>query len=104
MKAINLQEKFESIHQLWHPLQIAMVEDRQVALIKMKGETGGWFNHDDDKFIQVLKGKLEVHFRDKIELVNEGELIVIPKNTEFTPKATEEVHLLVFEKFEPLHD
>ena len=104
METINIQENFSSLNQLWHPHQIAKIDDMQIVLVKMKGELNTWFNHgDEDKCLQVIKGTLEIHFKDKIEFVKKGEMIVIPKGTEYTPKAKEEIHSLVFEKLTPLH-
>ena len=41
-----------------------------------------------------------MQFRDRTEVVKEGELIVVPKGVEHNPstKNDEEVHLLLFEK------
>ena len=55
--------------------------------------------HEDELF-QVVKGTLYMQFRDRTEVVKEGELIVVPKGVEHNPstKDGEEVHLLLFEK------
>ena len=46
-----------------------------------------------------------MHFRDRIEVVNQGELIVVPKGVEHCPKTKdgEEVHVLLFEKLSTKH-
>ena len=105
METINVNQKFKTFTQHWHPHQIAIVDNMQVLLAKIKGEFV-WHKHDnEDELFFVQKGILEMHFRDKIEIVNEGELIVVPKGVEHCPKTKdgEEVHLLLFEKLTTAH-
>ncbi|MHA7842029.1 MAG: cupin domain-containing protein [Winogradskyella sp.] len=105
MKAINIKEKFTKFHNNWHPHQIAVVDDMQVILAKLKGEFV-WHSHEDeDELFQVIKGTLYMQFRDRIEVVKEGELIVVPKGVEHNPctKNDEEVHVLLFEKLSTAH-
>ncbi|MBZ0327952.1 MAG: cupin domain-containing protein [Altibacter sp.] len=105
MKTINLHKKFSSFSKHWHPHQIAVVDDMQVLLAKIKDEFV-WHKHEEeDELFFVQKGTLEMHFRDKIELVGEGEIIVVPKGVEHCPKTRngEEVHVLLFEKLTTKH-
>ncbi len=58
MKAINIREKFSKFDKNWHPHQVALVNDMQVILAKLKGEFV-WHNHaDEDELFQVIKGTL----------------------------------------------
>ena len=105
MKTINLAQKLSTFSQHWHPHQIAVVDNMQVLLAKIKDEFV-WHKHDDeDELFFVQKGTLEMHFRDKVELVEEGEIIVVPKGVEHCPKTqnSEEVHVLLFEKLTTSH-
>jgi len=105
MKAINIKEKFTKFSKNWHPHQIAVVDDMQVILAKLKGEFV-WHSHDDeDELFQVIKGTLYMQFRDRTEVINEGEFIVVPKGVEHNPctKNNEEVHVLLFEKLNTAH-
>ncbi|GHC43077.1 cupin domain-containing protein [Ulvibacter litoralis] len=105
MKTINLAQKFLSFSKHWHPHQIAVVDDMQVLLAKVKDEFV-WHKHEEeDELFFVQKGTLEMHFRDRIEIVNPGELIVVPKGVEHCPKTRkgEEVQLLLFEKITTAH-
>ena len=62
-------------------------------------------HEEEDELFFVQKGTLEMHFRDRIEIVNEGEIIVVPKGVEHCPKTRngEEVHVLLFEKKQTQH-
>lgn len=105
MSTINIKEKFTKFSKHWHPHQIAIVDDMQVILAKLKGEFV-WHAHDDeDELFQVVKGTLYMQFRDRTEVVNEGEIIVVPKGVEHNPytKNNEEVHVLLIEKLSTAH-
>lgn len=105
MKPINIKEKFKKFDKQWHPHQIAVVDDMQVILAKIQGEFV-WHTHEhEDELFYVQKGTLEMHFRDKVEMVKEGEIIVVPKGVEHCPKSLgdDEVHLLLFEKIATKH-
>ena len=82
MKAINLTKKHNLFTKQWHPHKIAVVDDMQVLLAKLQGEFV-WHSHEDeDELFQVLKGTLYMQFRDRTEVVKEGEIIVLQLKTE----------------------
>ena len=100
MKSIDLKEKLSKFSDHWHPHQIAVVNDMQVLLAKVKGEFV-WHQHDEeDELFQVVKGTLFIQFEDRTETVREGEIIVVPKGVKHCPmtKDGEEVHIMLFEK------
>ena len=105
MKAINIKQKLDTFSSLWHPHQIATVDNMQVLLAKIKGEFV-WHSHEkEDELFQVVSGTLYMQFRDRTEVVREGEIIVVPKGVEHCPatKNEEEVQLLLFEKISTSH-
>lgn len=105
MKAININEKFSKFTKNWHPHQITVVDNMQVILAKLKGEFV-WHSHEhEDELFQVIKGTLYMQFRDRTEVVNQGEIIVVPKGVEHNPmtKNDEEVQVLLFEKLSTAH-
>ena len=105
MKPINIKQKLSSFSKHWHPHQIAIVDDMQVLLAKIKDEFVWHMHENEDELFFVQKGTLEMHFRNKKEIVNEGEIIVVPKGVEHCPKTIngEEVHVLLFEKITTAH-
>ena len=105
MKPINLKGKHSLFDKKWHPQQIAIVDNMQVLLAKIQGEFV-WHAHEyEDELFQVLKGTLYMQYRDKTEVVNVGEIIVVPKGVEHCPmtKNNEVVELLLFEKLTTAH-
>ncbi|MBO6829509.1 cupin domain-containing protein [Allomuricauda sp.] len=105
MKSINLKEKHAEFTKQWHPHQIAVVDDMQVLLAKLQGEFVWHAHKNEDELFQVIKGTLYMQFRDRTEVVNEGEIIIVPKGVEHNPmtKNGEEVHVLLFEKMGTAH-
>jgi len=105
MKSINLKEKHAEFTKQWHPHQIAVVDDMQVLLAKLQGEFVWHAHENEDELFQVIKGTLYMQFRDRTEVVNEGEIIIVPKGVEHNPmtKNGEEVHVLLFEKMGTAH-
>ncbi|MCK0155661.1 cupin domain-containing protein [Cellulophaga sp. F20128] len=105
MKTINLNEKQKAFHKEWHPHQIAVVDNMQVLLAKLKGEFVWHAHENEDELFQVLKGTLYMQFRDRTEVVKEGEIIVVPKGVEHCPKTenNEVVEVLLFEQLSTAH-
>ncbi|GAB4510592.1 MAG: cupin domain-containing protein [Allomuricauda sp.] len=105
MKSINLKEKHAEFTKQWHPHQIAIVDDMQLLLAKLQGEFVWHAHENEDELFQVIKGTLYMQFRDRTEVVNEGEIIIVPKGVEHNPmtKNGEEVHVLLFEKMSTAH-
>ncbi|CAN5327266.1 cupin domain-containing protein [soil metagenome] len=105
MKPIDLTQKLTRFSAHWHPHQIAVVNDMQVLLAKVKGEFV-WHKHDEeDELFQVIKGTLYIQFEDRVETVEEGQIIVVPKGVKHCPmtRGEEEVHILLFEKLSIKH-
>ena len=105
MKTVNIKEKLSKFSKQWHPHQIGVVDDMQVLLAKINGEFVWHAHEDEDELFQVVKGTLYMQFRDRTEVVKEGEMIIVPKGVEHNPmtKNGEEVHILLFEKLSTAH-
>lgn len=97
MTPINLSEKFSLFNDHWSPKIIGELNNQQVKIAKVKGEFV-WHDHkDEDELFLVVKGELQIEFRDKTVTLQEGEMIIVPRGVEHKPYAKEEVHLLLFE-------
>ena len=97
MKKVNIEEKLSAFSDHWNPRIIGELNGQHVKAVKLKGEFV-WHHHDnEDELFLVIKGTLRMEFRDRIEEVNEGEFIIVPRGVEHKPVATEEVHILLFE-------
>ena len=97
MQKFNVDEKFGLFNDHWSPKIVAELNGQHMKLAKLQGEFE-WHHHaDEDEMFWVMKGTLLVHFRDRTETLNPGDVIVIPKGVEHKPEAPEEVHMAVFE-------
>jgi mannose-6-phosphate isomerase-like protein (cupin superfamily) len=94
---IDLQAALARIPAPWQPHIIAELNGQHVKLVKLRGEFV-WHHHEqEDELFLVLRGTLAMHFHDRVEVVKEGECIVVPHGVEHKPVADEEVHVLLFE-------
>lgn len=103
MQKVNIQDKFNLFEELWSPKIIGALNGQEVKLAKVKGEFV-WHNHEnEDEMFFVIKGTLNIEFRDRIETISEGEMIIVPKGVEHKPVAKEEVWIMLFEPAQISH-
>ena len=96
-QAINIQEKFYKFSSRWTPKAIAQLNDYQIKIAKVMGEFV-WHSHPEtDEVFLVMEGKLEIHFRDGMVTLYQGEMFVVPKGVEHKPFAEEECHIMLIE-------
>ena len=105
MKAINLKEKLALFSKQWHPHVIAEGGNLQVYLSKIQGDFVMHTHEESDELFVVLKGKMEMCFKDKTVPVREGEVILVPRGVEHSPRTDpqEEAHLLMVEPLGTTH-
>ena len=103
MSVINIQEKFNLFSDQWAPKKIGELNGQQILLAKVKGEFVFHKHDHEDELFMVQKGILEIHLRDKIITINEGECYIVPQGVEHKPVAKEEVHILLFEPLSTKH-
>ena len=97
IKKINISQKLAQFNDHWNPRIIGELNKQHVKLAKIKGEFI-WHKHEDeDEMFLVLKGTLKIAFRDKIETIQENEIIIVPRGVEHKPIAEEEVSIMLFE-------
>lgn len=97
MNRINLAEKLARFSTHWDPKIIAELNGQHVKLVKIRGAFV-WHHHEhEDELFLVLRGSFEMHYRDRIETLREGEMVVVPRGVEHRPVAAEECRILLFE-------
>jgi mannose-6-phosphate isomerase-like protein (cupin superfamily) len=95
--AINFSDKFAQFSNLWSPRIIARMNDYHFKLAKIQGEFV-WHSHPEtDEVFIVISGVMEIHLRDGVVQINEGEMFVVPKAVEHKPVAETECHILLIE-------
>ncbi len=97
MKSVDLASAFSRITTHWDPHVAGELNGQQVKLAKLKGEFV-WHKHDaEDELFLVHRGALHMRFRDRTEVLSQGQFIVVPRGVEHQPYAPEEVEVVLFE-------
>jgi mannose-6-phosphate isomerase-like protein (cupin superfamily) len=99
MVAVDLRQKLELFSKQWHPHIIAEGDSLQVFLSKLQGDFVMHTHEDADELFYVVKGVMEMRFKDHAVPVREGQVILVPRGVEHCPRTapSEEVHVLVVE-------
>jgi mannose-6-phosphate isomerase-like protein (cupin superfamily) len=94
---VNLAEKFSRFNEIYKPKIAGEVNDAYIKLVKLKGEFL-WHHHDnEDELFLVVKGRMQMRFRDGDVWVEPGEFIIVPRGVEHMPVAPEEVQVMLIE-------
>ncbi|MDN3026859.1 cupin domain-containing protein [Streptomyces sp. S.PB5] len=94
---VNLSDKLSQFSELWSQKKVAVLNDYEVKLAKLKGEFV-WHTHEDtDELFLVISGRLTIQLRDADVVLEPGELFVVPRGVEHCPVAEEETAILLFE-------
>ena len=96
---ISIFEKMRKIEEKpWTPIDVAKVNENVIRLALFEGEYH-WHKHDqEDELFFVYKGKIEILIKDKEKIVlEEGDMLVIPRGTEHKPISKEKSYVLLFE-------
>jgi mannose-6-phosphate isomerase-like protein (cupin superfamily) len=95
---VNLAEKLALFADHWNPRIVGRYNGNEVRLAKLQGEFI-WHSHaETDELFLVLKGRLNIEFRDGVRTLGPGEFLVVPNGVEHRPVAHEEVELLIMDR------
>src|SRR5512138_259348 len=94
---INFEEKFSKFSEQWSPRIIAQMNDYHFKIAKVQGEFIWHVHPETDEVFIVVKGQLEIQFRDGSVTLHEGEMFSVPKGLEHKPVAENECHILLVE-------
>ena len=83
----NMKSAFARFHDTWSPKIAGQINDMQIKLAKFRGEFVWHFHQHEDELFLVHKGRLLMKFRDRDEIIEEGEFIVVPHGVEHCPVA-----------------
>jgi mannose-6-phosphate isomerase-like protein (cupin superfamily) len=94
---VNLLQKFALFDEYWSPKIVGELNGQQVKLVKLKGAFT-WHHHEkEDEMFYVVKGSFEMQYRERTDVINEGDFVIVPKMTEHKPVANEEAWVMLFE-------
>ena len=95
--AIDLADRLASFGAHWSPRVVAEMNDVQFKLVKLLGEFVWHAHADTDETFIVLRGEMQVAYRDREVTVREGGMVVVPRGVEHITRAREECHALIVE-------
>ena len=94
---VNLKEKLATFDDLWTPKIVGELNGQYVKVVKFVGEYV-WHHHEkEDELFLLLHGRMDLHFRDRVVEVTEGEFCIVPPGVEHKPVAKQMCHVLLFE-------
>ena len=73
-------------------------DNHDIKLVKVKGEFILHKHDETDEVFIILEGVLKIKFKDKIQIINKGEMIVIPHGENHKPFCDEECKILIIER------
>jgi len=102
-EVVKLKSKYDLIDKYWTPHIVSSLNGQDVKIAKVKGDFI-WHDHaDEDELFFVIKGELSIEFRDGIQTISEGDMLVVPKGVEHRPYAKEECWIMLFEPSQTKH-
>ncbi|MFC0266905.1 cupin domain-containing protein [Kushneria aurantia] len=86
----NLDTAFGGFADAWSPKIAGQINDMQIKLAKFEGEFVWHFHEREDELFFVHKGRLLMKFRDRDEIIEPGEFIIVPHGVEHCPVALDD--------------
>ncbi|MEO5866248.1 MAG: cupin domain-containing protein [Sphingomonas sp.] len=95
---INIGEKLSAFSDYWNPRVVAGYNGNELRVAKIEGNFT-WHSHaETDELFLVVQGEIGIEFRDGVQRLKAGEMIVVPKGTEHRPFAESEAHILLIDR------
>ena len=102
-EVVDLEQKFGGFSDHWRPRVAAQLNGQDVRLVKVQG-VFPWHSHADaEEMFLVWKGRFRVEFRNRIETLDPGQFIVVPRGVEHRTAADEEAEVMIFEPSEVIN-
>lgn len=103
VKVVNLREKFGKIQEQHACKVVAQMNNYLFKLVRMQREFV-WHKHSEtDEAFMVIEGELQIHLRDQVLDLAQGEMVVIPRGVEHKPVSEDECKLLMIEPEETIN-
>ena len=103
MSSFNIDEKFNLFDEKWTPKIVAAANGQLVKIAKGEGELV-WHKHEhEDELFLVFKGRLTIQMEKGDQVLNVGDMYVVPKGIMHCPKAIQDTHFMMIEPEQTAH-
>jgi len=97
-KLVNIERCFEMFSDTYSPKIVGELNGQHVKLVRLEGDKVPWHTHDsEDELFLVLDGEMEIHERDGVVTLRDGEFYIVPHGREHRVLPHGHVRLLLFE-------
>lgn len=93
----NILNSFENISQAWTPYLFEEIENFQIKLFKAEGEFTRHKHEFHEEIFIVIEGTLMIELDDETIIINELEMIKIPKGVYHKPYSEQLAKVLIIE-------
>jgi mannose-6-phosphate isomerase-like protein (cupin superfamily) len=97
VERVNISGVSASFSDHWSPRIVGELNGQHVKITKLSGEFL-WHHHEhDDELFYVAKGRLRMCFQGREEILEPGDMLIVPHGVEHLPVAEEETWVMLFE-------
>ncbi|MEM8580718.1 MAG: cupin domain-containing protein [Pseudomonadota bacterium] len=98
MPKVRLSEKLALFDTHWDPKVVARYNNNDVMVVKFQGEFPFHLHEDTDDFFLVLVGQVLMDYEGaESDVLQPGDICVVPKGVTHRPRAVQEAHVLLIE-------
>ena len=94
---MDIKELTKNLHDNWKNFVISEVNDHVVRLSVLQRDFHWHFHKNSDELFYVIEGSLLVDTENHTEVIDPGQMIVIPKNVRHRTRANVRTVILCFE-------
>ncbi len=95
MSRVDVRKEAAALDEFWSQKVVGEANGSLFKVAKGIGATN-WHAHDEqDEVFFVYKGRLTMQLRDGDVVLDEGDMLIVPRGVEHCPKADAEVHLML---------
>lgn len=99
----NIDAVLSGLGDYWSPRTVAVVNDYDIRVVKVRGEFDRHSHPETDEFFLVLSGRLTIKMDEGDVSLGQGDTYVVPRGRAHQPVAQEETALLLFEPSETVN-
>jgi mannose-6-phosphate isomerase-like protein (cupin superfamily) len=95
---VSLAAALSRLAEHWKPRVVETIDDYEIKVAKLLGESAFHASDAEDELFMVLKGRLRMEFHDSVVELGAGEIIAVRRGVEHKPVADQECEVLIFER------